>query len=120
MKLNEFYDSIGGGYESVKLRLPKDELIEKFVFRFLSEPSYGDLRQSLEEEKYVEAFRAAHSLKGVCANLAFQRLETSSGSLTELLRIENEIDKAAVEQVFRQVTKDYTEVMDAVRNLVNA
>ena len=35
---------------------------------------------------YEDAFRGAHTLKGVCQNLSFDRLYEASNELTELLR----------------------------------
>lgn len=119
MLLKDCYDAFGGDYESVRQRISKDDIIKKFVIKFLSEPSYDNLCRALESESYEEAFRAAHSLKGVCANLAFKRLEASSGELTELLRHSNEepVDKEKCKEVFGRVSVDYNAVMDAVRKL---
>lgn len=117
MLLKECYDCFGGDYESVRQRIPKDEIIEKFVKKFLTEPSYSDLCRTLQEENYAEAFRAAHSMKGVSANLGFQKLERSAGDLTECLRNseEKQIDKTEAERLLEKVTVDYKEVIDAIQ-----
>ena len=117
MLLKDCYDAFGGDYESVRQRLSKDEIIKKFVIKFLSEPSFGNLSSALEREAYEDAFRAAHSLKGVCANLAFKRLEASASELTELLRhsAEEPVDKEKCKEVFECVSVDYNAVVDAVR-----
>ena len=44
--------------------------------------SYQLLQDSLAKEDYEEAFRAAHTIKGVCQNLAFDKLGNSSEHLT--------------------------------------
>lgn len=122
MKLKEFYDAIGGGYEAIKQRMPKDDMIEKFVLKFLSEPTYENLCRRIEYEEYEEAFRAVHSLKGISANLGFQRLEKSSGILTELLRNSNEeeIDKNVVNQMLEQITIDYNTVIETISDFANS
>ncbi|MGN0312433.1 MAG: Hpt domain-containing protein [Lachnospiraceae bacterium] len=117
MLLSECYQLFGGDYESVKQRISKEEIIEKFVLRFLTEPSYDNLCAALKEENYEEAFRAAHSLKGVSQNLGFERLSVSSGDMTEYLR---DMDKAKIDDdrlmdLLDKVSLDYREVMDAVR-----
>ena len=119
MLLKECYDAFGGSYEDVKERIPKDEIIKKFAIKFLSEPSFDNLCQALEGEDYKEAFRAAHSLKGICANLGFQRLEESSSALTELLRgsEEKQVDKEECKEYFERVSKDYKVVVEALKNL---
>lgn len=119
MLLKECYDTFGGDYESVKHRISKEEIIKKFVIKFLSEPSFDNLCSALEREAYDEAFRVAHSLKGVCANLAFVRLEKSVSDLTELLRHSNDapIDKERCKEAFENVSADYNAVMEAIRKL---
>lgn len=119
MQLRECYDSFGGSYEDVKKRIPKEEMIKKFAIKFLSETSYELLCRNLEKKDYEEAFRAAHSLKGVSQNLGFQRLGNSSSTMAELLRnsSEKDIDKDQCEAVLQQVTADYEEVTGALRKL---
>lgn len=122
MSLKDCYDMFGGSYESVKQRISKEEMIEKFVLKFLSDPSYELLCRTLEDENYTEAFRAAHSLKGVSQNLSFSRLESSSSVLTELLRNsdEKQIDKEQCKELLMQVSADYKEVVEAVRKFKEA
>lgn len=117
--LKDCYDSFGGSYEAVRQRMPKDEIIKKFVLKFLDEPSYGNLSRALKNEDYGSAFLEAHSLKGVSANLGFERLGESSGVITELLRNkeESEIDREECMKAFEQVSKDYQEVIEAIKQL---
>ena len=86
MNLQECYAAIGGDYEAVIGRLRSEKLVRKFVLKFLSDSSYELLCASLEEKNYEEAFRAAHTIKGVCQNLSFSRLQVSSSGLSEALR----------------------------------
>lgn len=120
MLLKECYDTFGGSYESVKQRISKDDIIEKFVIKFLSEQSYDKLRMTIENNDYVGAFNAAHSLKGVSRNLGFERLGNSSSDITEYLRNSNEkqIDRQKCDELFSKVTEDYNAVIAAIRQLV--
>ncbi len=86
MTIQECYEAIGGNYEDVLRRLPSEALIRKFTLKFLEDQSYPLLKQSLGDNNYEEAFRGAHTLKGVCQNLSFDRLYEVSSELTELLR----------------------------------
>ena len=117
MQLRECYAAFGGDYDSVSDRIPKTEIIEMFLIKFLSEPSYGNLCEALENEKYEEAFRAAHSLKGVSANLGFKVLGKSSSDLTEYLREKssNQIDSVKCKELLEKVSGDYRVVIDAIK-----
>ncbi len=116
MLLSECYEAFGGSYEAVKQRISNDATIQKFLLMFLKEPSYGNLCEALEKENYENAFRVAHSLKGISQNLSFQKLEISSSALTELLRnyAEQPIDKAQCKELFDKITVDYKAVWNAV------
>ena len=85
MTIQECYEAIGGNYEDVLRRLRSEALIRKFTLKFLEDQSYPLLKQALGDNNYEEAFRGAHTLKGVCQNLSFDRLYEVSSELTELL-----------------------------------
>ena len=86
MTLKECYAALGGDYDEVMGRLRSERLVQKFVLKFLNDGSYQLLLDSLAAGDREEAFRAAHTIKGVCANLAFNDLLASSEQLTEALR----------------------------------
>lgn len=86
MTVQECYEKINGDYEGVFGRFRGDARIQKFALKFLNDGSYSSLCETLEAGDYTEAFRAAHTLKGVCQNLGFTGLYEASETLTELLR----------------------------------
>ena len=86
MTMRECYEAIGGNYEAVLGRLHSEALIQRFTLKFLEDQSYLQLKQALENKNYEDAFRGAHTLKGVCQNLSFDHLYEVSNELTELLR----------------------------------
>ena len=114
MGLKECYLSIGGNYEDAVGRLYSEKLVRKFVLKFLNDPSYELLESSLKAENYEEAFRASHTIKGVCQNLAFNKLGNSSDQLTESLR-GGWTDAAA--GLVEQVRADYQQTINALRQL---
>ena len=79
MTLQECYAAMGGNYEDAIGRL-------RSVLKFLADGSYDLLCRSLEEKDYENAFRAAHTIKGVCQNLSLDKLQASSSRLCESLR----------------------------------
>lgn len=114
MNLIECYSALGGNYEDVLRRLTNERLIKKFAVRFLDDKSYGLLEASLNENNVEEAFRAAHTIKGVCANLGFDKLMHSSADVTEALRA-GDLDRA--KQLFPAVSEDYHLTIDSIKAL---
>lgn len=54
-----------------------ERLYEKYLFRFLEEPTFPELFKAIEEDRREDARRAAHSSKGITATLGFTSLNTS-------------------------------------------
>ena len=79
MTLQECYAALDGDFAGVSGRLPSEKFIQKYVLKFLDDGSYELLLRSMEEENWEEAFRAAHTIKGMCQNLDFTRLYESRG-----------------------------------------
>lgn len=107
MTIQECYQQMGGNFAEVQKRLPSVKLIERFVGKFLADGSFSALCQAMQDGKREEAFRAAHTLKGVSANLAFDKLCASVSQLTELLRAEAETIPADCAPLLEQVKQDY-------------
>ena len=113
MTLKECYAAMGGNYEDVISRLRSERLVQKFVLKFLNDGSYDLLCRSLEEQNYEEAFRAAHTIKGVCQNLSITKLQDSSSRLCESLRngYTPESDALAAE-----TKEDYAQTVAVIRS----
>lgn len=86
MTLSEFYSCAGGDYKEVIGRIGNEILVERFLIKFLQDPSFVQLAKALEEKNVQSAFRAVHTLKGVCLNLGLTDLFEVSSALTEKLR----------------------------------
>ena len=74
MTVKECYEQMGADYEGVLGRLRSEVLIKKFAKKFLDDGSFRSLKDNLAQKNGEEAFRAAHTLKGVCQNLGFDNL----------------------------------------------
>ena len=112
MTLRECYATLGGDYDDVIGRLRSEKLVNKFVLRFLDDKSYDLLRASMEAKDYGEAFRAAHTIKGVCSNLAFTMLGKSSSELSEALRYGY---TPGADALAERVKEDYRQTAAAIR-----
>jgi len=114
MNAKECYEIVGGNYDEVVSRFPNEALVVRFARKFLEDPSYRSLMESLKEQDYETAFRAAHTLKGVCLNLGLGTLFQSSQQMTEALR-SKQYD--AVEGLKEQLVKDYLVTTKAIKEI---
>lgn len=114
MTLRECYEALGGDYDAVLGRLRTERLIQKFVLKFLDDGSFALLCRSMEEGNAEEAFRASHTIKGMCQNLSFTALERVSSELTEALR-GGSITADKTGELFARVQAEYQRTSGAIR-----
>ena len=114
MTIQECYQKMGADYEDVLKRLYSESMIRKFARMFLDDDSYPKLEDALKKENVEEAFRAAHTLKGVCQNLGFTNLYQPAYELTEVLRAGT---LEGADALFADVSRQYRITMDAISAL---
>ena len=122
MELKECYQQLGGNYDDVLRRFGgQQDRLRKFLLKLMEDDSYPTLCAALKSGDEESAFRAAHSLKGICLNLDLGMLFQSSSALTELLRegLQNGLDRDQVEQLFANVTEDYQKTIGLIQSLQN-
>lgn len=66
--------------------MDNEALYLKFLKRFPEDPNYKLLKEHISAGDYEEAFRDAHTLKGVAGNLGLDPFYTIVSALTEDLR----------------------------------
>ena len=109
--LKECYEQMGADYEGVLGRLRSEALIKKFAKKFLDDGSFRSLKDNLAQKNGEEAFRAAHTLKGVCQNLGFDNLYKASFYIAEKLRGR---DTEGCEELLAKVEEQYNNTVDAI------
>lgn len=114
MDVKQCYEQIGGDYDDVMSRLRTDERIKKFLLKVADDKSFDMLCEMLAAKNIEEAFRAAHTLKGVCLNLSLTRLYKSASAMTEALRGKTEYDEA-FEPLLERVREDYKVTVTGIR-----
>lgn len=114
MTVRESYEKIGSNFDEVLRRLGSEALVKRFALKFLNDTSFQDLKDALVKKDGETAFRAAHTLKGVCLNLGFDHLYEVSAELTEKLRGR---DTSGTEEMFKKVETQYRILTDAIREM---
>ena len=112
MTLQECYAAMGADYDEVMGRLRSERLVQKFVLKFPADGSFALLESSLAQGDIQEAFRAAHTIKGMCQNLSFTVLAQSSSELTEDLRAGG---SDRTQALFQQVREDYNRTVESIQ-----
>lgn len=116
MTVEKCYEAMNGDYKDALGRLVTEERIKKFLLKLLNDPSYSELCAAMEKKKLEDAFRAAHTLKGVCSNLSVSALACSASNLTEALR-GREAYGDDLDELLKQVKQDYSLTISAIRML---
>lgn len=115
MSIEECYIQIGADYEDAVRRLGNQERVTKFLLLFAEDDSYARLVKAIQENQGKEAFRAAHSLKGICLNLSLTALLQPAQDLAGELR-DGQITEAA-KPMAEQVKKEYQRVLQCIEEL---
>lgn len=115
MTVSECYAAFHGDYQDAFGRLMKDERILKYLKMFAAGEDFAALGQALDEERYEDAFRAVHNLKGVSLNLGLTPLRDTSEPLCEALRHgKPDFD---VTEMYLAVKASYEEIVAAIAQL---
>ncbi len=114
MTIKECFEQIGSDYDSVLQRLGNENILKKFVIKFIGDPSFNSLKEGIAENDGEKSFRAAHTLNGICLNLGFDNLYKASYEITEQLRGR---EAAGCEEMFAKVEEQYNILIDLIKKL---
>lgn len=109
--IETLYQMAGGDYAGVIGRLRTNERVAKFITMFADDPSYSNLITNMDEQDWEEAFRAAHTLKGISRDMGFIDLSEYASDITEALR-GNDHERA--KELLPPVQEEYQRVADAI------
>ena len=84
MNLEKLYQETGGDMAGAVRRLGSASAVERFLRMFAGDDTFAMLQAAMSAGDVQRAFRAAHTLKGLAANLGLVQLAASA--LTEALR----------------------------------
>lgn len=86
MTVKECYERCGGDYSTMISRLLSDQVISRFLSIFQRDDNFEKLGVAMGENNGEEAFKAAHAVKGVANNMAFNEFADVIEALTDELR----------------------------------
>lgn len=116
MTLQELYEEIGN-YEEAIVRLMDERIIDKFIVKFPNDPSFQQLLDGWNAKDPETVFRAAHTLKGVCGNLALTPLYELTANLVEHFRgyRERTISISEAEPMIEAIAKQYEKTVKGIQ-----
>ncbi len=115
MTIQELYEQTGGDYQGIKGRLMNDDLIKRFLLKFLDEKSYSEMLVAAKANDVQETISTSHKMKGVVANLSFTKL---FDLLTELLaQLRQEGQTEVNMELIEEITVEYEKVVALIREL---
>ncbi|MBQ9765735.1 MAG: Hpt domain-containing protein [Lachnospiraceae bacterium] len=100
--------------EAMHRLLNNEELLIRFLKKFPTDGNYKLLKESLEKGDVQVAFRAAHTIKGLCGNLSMNVLKLIVSEQVEYLRAGN-LEEAI--RVMPRVTAEYEALVEVISTI---
>lgn len=91
-----------------------EAMFEKFIRRYTEDTHHAELLATIDAKNSEQAFRVAHTLKGVVGNLSFTVYHQAITPLTELLK-EGKIEEARA--LLPSVNAAEEKVIEALKDL---
>jgi len=99
----------GVDFYEVKERFAGNEdLVEKFMLKFLNDTSMERLENGLKSGDVEEAFQGSHALKGVAGNLSMAALLPDVKKLTEILRAKS---LEGTDELYEEIKRKYDDLI---------
>lgn len=91
-----------------------EDLVIKFLRKFGDDQTMSSLRNEIAAQNYAEAFPLAHTLKGVCGNLAFTKLYNIFSKMCEDYRSEKFQNLTGL---FVEAEAEYSKIIKVIKTL---
>ena len=103
--------------EGIKRAGNSSALYMRFLKRFPADPSIFALKNALDSGNMEDAYRYAHTLKGLTEQLCITSLLTPSSALCELLRQKDTIVISIAEAHLLEMLPVYNEIVAQINRL---
>lgn len=94
-----------------------ESMLEKFLKKFMADPSYKSLIDAVNANDNDAAFAASHTLKGVAANFSFEELRAKSSDSCEEFRA-GRFESGA--EIVKGVTTAYEKIIETLTAIYGA
>lgn len=98
----------------------KEDLYIKFLNKFQSDQSFENIEKAIADQNPEEAFKAAHTLKGVASNLGLNPIAQCASDITELLRNKQsfgEVDTEKLNEIKETLQNNYHSLIGLLTQL---
>lgn len=117
MNCLDFYDGLGADSANVVRRLGNETFVRKYLKKFAEDTTVGDLNRYVAEKEYENAFRAAHTVKGLALNLELLPLNGIIVDLTEILRKAVPESDDKIKSLLLAFNKEYNTIIQKINML---
>lgn len=116
MTLQELYTRIDGNYDHAVQIMRMEKLISRYVLKFPSSDLNGSLMEAARSMDPTQLFERAHAMKGVCANMGFDKLAEAVGEITEEFRPGNprKYTDAEIKDKLARINDMYQRTIDGI------
>lgn len=94
--------------------MDNEAMYEKFLARFAEDKNFDILRESIHNNDVESAFNAAHTMKGVAANLELNGLLEFLSPIVEILRQKK---TEGLNELLEKMSENYNMVCQAIGGL---
>jgi len=113
--IRELYNVVGGDMTDLLTRLPREDMVERFVRKYLDSSEFENMLNAYENKDYRALFESTHQLKGMTANLSLTKQQAVFSEICESVRHgEPNID---LEPLVEKAKVEYQTLKDAMANL---
>ncbi len=102
--------------ETLKRFMGKEDFYLRMLKKFLDDKNYGELKQAVADKNWPEAFKHAHTVKGLCGNLSLGDMLKYVVPLTEELRSEP-YNEETILAYMEDANKAYDQTVEVIRSL---
>lgn len=98
--------------------LGKEDFYFRMVAKVLDDPNFESLKNNVVAKNWPEAFKDAHNIKGMTANMSFNAISGVAAELSDTLKAGN-YDESVVIPLFNKLDEVYTQLLEDIKSIEN-